>query len=98
VSAVDPDILAALELTTPTGQLDIITPSTGAAAVSFDTYDVRIAILAARPEDLHFISETLQVISSPLRHQGFDVLLGTDVLSKCIFHYNGADNHFSIAY
>lgn len=97
ISGVDPTTLAALGLT-PTGDIEIHTPSTGGVAVRTDTYDVRIAILAGRPEDVHFISDTIQVTATGLFSHGFSVLIGTDILKSCIFQYNGADKLFTIAY
>jgi hypothetical protein len=97
ISGVDPSVLAALGLT-PTGEADIHTPSTGGTPVHTATYDVCIGILAAREGDLHFISETIQVAATPLEAQGFQALIGTDVLRKCILHYNGADGFFTLAY
>lgn len=97
ISAVDPTVLRALGLT-PTGEAEIHTPSTGGTAMRVDTYDVQIAILAGRPGDLHFISETVQVTSSALISQGFHALIGTDILRSCILYYNGADSLFTISY
>lgn len=97
ISAVDPTVLAALGLT-PTGNAQIFSSTTGAAGVSVPTYDVCIGIYAARQGDLHYISATVQVTATNLKAKGFGVLLGTDVLSKCIFLYNGADGHFTLAY
>jgi predicted aspartyl protease len=97
ISAVDPIVLSALGLQ-QTGEADIHTPSTGGVSVKFPTFDVRIAILAGREGDLHFISDTVQVTGSNLSQFGFSVLIGTDILKKCILYYNGADEVFSLAW
>jgi hypothetical protein len=97
ISGVDPTVLTALGLT-QTGEAEIHTPSTRGVAVTTPTYDVRIAIIAGRAGDLHFISETIQVTATDLSPQGFQTLIGTDVLRSCILHYNGADGHFTLAY
>src|ERR1700733_4374800 len=55
ISGVDPTVLTALGLS-QTGEAEIHTPSTHGVAVTSPTYDVKIAILAGRPGDLHFIS------------------------------------------
>ncbi|MGD0183195.1 MAG: retropepsin-like aspartic protease [Terriglobales bacterium] len=97
ISGVDPTVLAALGLT-QTGEAEIHTPSTQGVAVTAPTYDVRIAIIAGRVGDLHFISETIQVTATDLTPQGFQVLIGTDILAKFILHYNGADGMFTLSY
>lgn len=97
ISGVDSTILAALGLT-PTGQTQLISASSGAKGVSVPTYDVCIGIYAARPGDLHHISDTMRVCATSLSGRAFKALIGTDVLAKCIFHYNGADGHFTLAY
>ena len=97
ISGVDPTILSALGLT-PTGETEIVSTTTGAAGVRVPSYDVCIGIYAARAGDLHFISETIQVTATNLAGRGFQALIGTDVLRKCILHYNGADGIFTLAY
>lgn len=97
ISGVDPTVLMALGLS-PTGQTQLLSSTSGPAGVSVPTYDVCIGIYAARPGDLHHISDTIQVIATDLTGRAFKALIGTDVLSKCIFHYNGADGFFTLAY
>lgn len=97
ISAVDPSVLTALGLSA-TGEAEIHTPSTAGVPVKTATYDVQIAILAGRPGDLHFISETVQVTSTELTAQGFQVLIGRDILKSCILYFNGADAVFSLSY
>src|SRR5450755_1854352 len=70
ISAVDPSVLKALSLS-QTGEAEIHTPSTRGVAVTTPTYDVKIAILAGRTGDLHFISETVQVTATDLSVLGF---------------------------
>ena len=96
ISAVDPATLAALGLTA-TGQAEINTPSTQGVPVTSDTFDVCIAIIAGRPGDTHFISDTIQVTASILGN-GVQALLGTDILNRCIFTFNGADGCFTVAW
>lgn len=97
ISGVNPAILTALGLTA-TGKGDIHTPSTGGTPVTVETFDARIAILAGRPGDLHFISDTVQVTATDLTVFGIDVLIGTDILKSCVLYYNGADGLFTLAY
>lgn len=96
ISAIDPHALGALGLT-PTGQAEITTPSTQGAPMTADTYDVCVAILAGRSGDAHFISDTIQVIASDLGG-GIQALIGTDILNKCIFTFNGADDCFTVSW
>lgn len=95
MSGVDPTVLTALGLA-QTGEADIHTPSTKGTAFTTPTYDV--PILAGRVGDLHFVSETVQVVATELAAQGFQALIGTDILKSCILLYNGADGHFTVAY
>jgi hypothetical protein len=96
ISAVDPAVLAVLGLTA-TGKAEITTPSTQGVPVIADTFDVCIGILAGRAGDAHFISETIQVTASVLAG-GLQALIGTDILNKCIFTFNGADRCFTLAW
>jgi hypothetical protein len=97
ISGVDPTVLTALGLS-PTGEAEVLSTTSGAAGVSVPTYDVCIGIYALRQGDLHFISGTVQVTATDLGSRSFKALIGTDVLSKCILHYNGADGFFTLAY
>jgi len=97
ISGVDPSVLSALNLSA-TGEVEVHTPSTAGNPVPSSTFDVQIGIYAGRPGDLHFISETIQVISPILSNQGFHALIGRDILKSCIFHYNGSDELFTLAY
>lgn len=95
ISGVDPTILSALGFS-PTGEAEIF--STTASGVAVPTYDVCIGIYATRQGDVHFLSDTIQVTATNLASRGFQALIGTDILCKCILHYNGADGHFTLAY
>jgi hypothetical protein len=97
ISAVEPSVLTALGLT-PTGEMEIHTPSTGGVPVKTPTYDVRLAILSGRPGDTHFISDTVQITASSLAVQGIQALIGRDILARCILFYNGADSMFTLSY
>jgi hypothetical protein len=97
ITGVDPTVLAALGIS-QTGEAEIHTPSTGGTPVKFPTYDVAIGIYEGRPGTGHFISETIQVTATDLSRHGFQVLIGTDVLASCLFHYNGAEGFFTLAY
>jgi hypothetical protein len=97
-SAVDQSVLDSLGLT-PTGEAEILTPSTGSTPHKAFTYDVQIGIFAGRPGDMHYISNPIQVTATDLfAGQGIHVLIGRDILANCILQYNGADELFTLAY
>jgi hypothetical protein len=97
-SAVDQEILDSLGLV-PTGEAELLTPSTGRTPQRAFTYDVQVGIFAGRPGDLHFISDTVQVMASDLYvGQEIHMLIGRDILARCILNYNGADGIFTLAY
>jgi len=96
-TSVDPGVLAALDLT-PTGTIEIVTPSTGQSTHTAFTYDVDFAI-GAGPQDTPLLIPNLRISSSELfLRQGIHVLVGRDILSRCIFSYNGSLNQFSLAF
>ncbi len=94
-SAMDPMILNTLGLT-PTGTVLVNTPTTGSAPVSVDQYDVAFMIPVANSPPL--FNKTLPVTASELyAAQGFHALIGRDILSQCVFVYNGS-GFFTLAY
>ena len=63
-----------------------------------DQYDVSLAIhaTAGHPPLIH---HTIPVLKSELLvAQGFHALIGLDVLSACLFTYDGRNGIFSLAY
>ena len=97
VTCVDPSILTALNLS-PTGNINITTPSTGNSPVPMDQYDVFLAVPPADAGQSHLILFTLPVVSCELLSQGFHALIGRDVLAQCVFIYNGDSGWFTLAY
>ena len=96
-TSVDPATLADLGLT-PTGTIDIVTPSTGNDVHTADTYDVDF-FLGASPQDVILAIPNLQIASAELfLMQGIHVLIGRDILSRCLFTYNGTTGMFTLAY
>lgn len=94
-TAVDPSVLTALGIT-PTGTALVNTPTTGTAPQTVNQYDIGIVIPA--PSGTPLFSQTLPVISSELLAvQGFHALIGRDILSQCVFVYNGS-GFFTLAY
>ena len=96
-TSVDPSVLAALNLT-PTGTIDIVTPSTGQGTHTADTYDVYFKI-GAGPNDTPLSISNLRIASCDLfLKQGIHALIGRDILQRCIFIYNGAISMFSLSF
>lgn len=94
-TAIDPIVLSALGLT-PTGSTLVNTPTTGATPQAADLYDVAFIIPAGNAAPL--FSQTLAVFSSELHAtQGFHALIGRDILSQCVFVYNGS-GFFTLSY
>lgn len=94
-SCMDPSVLTAFGLT-PTGTALVNTPTTGNAPVTVDQYDV--ALLIPVPNGAPLIQQTLPVTASDLfTSQGFHALIGRDILSQCVFVYNGS-GFFTLAY
>ena len=98
---IDPMVFAALQLQ-PTGMTPMLTPSTGNTPVDTETYDVGIVIpgaVTAGVQDPPLVMPNIPVSASHLfAAQGFHVLLGRDILRRCILHYNGAVGLFTISY
>lgn len=94
-TAIDPSVLTALGLT-PTGTTLVLTPTTGATPQPAEQYDVGFVIPA--PNGAPLFSQTLPVIASDLlAAQGFHALIGRDILSQCVFVYNGS-GFFTLSY
>lgn len=97
-TSIEPGVLAALNLT-PTGTIDIVTPSTGAGVHTTDTYDVDFLIGGPTPSDPPLSIPNLRVAASELfLKQGIHALIGRDVLQRCILVYNGSLNSFSLCF
>jgi predicted aspartyl protease len=98
VTSIEPAVLGALGLT-PTGTIEIVTPSTGQQVHTADTYDVDFVIGGASPEEIPLTIKNLRVCSAELfLKQGIHALIGRDILSRCILNYNGATNSFSLCF
>ncbi len=95
-TAVDPSILEKLDLT-PTGRTPLIIP--GKEPVFVEQYDVSLVIQSARKDQPPLIISTLPAICVELLdNQGFHALIGRDILSHCVFYYNGSIGLFTLSY
>ena len=97
-SCVDPSILKTLSLS-PTGSVSVVTPSTGGTAVNADQYDVSLVISTGNDKHVPLIVNTLPVVCADLLTlQGFHALIGRDILTECVFSYNGSIGFFTLAF
>jgi hypothetical protein len=94
LTVIDPKIVAALRLT-PTGATDVLTATTGTTPTQLNQFDVQMNIL--HPV-MAYSFHVLPVIAAELTFQGFDVLIGRDMLADCLFLYDGRERHFSLAF
>ena len=95
-TCIDPSIISSLALI-PTGHDAMLTPSTGANAVEVDVYDVSVAIFSTYQEAPCWIPN-LPVVESSLANQGFQVLIGRDVLSRCLLFYDGKRGVYTLSF
>jgi hypothetical protein len=96
-TCIDDDVITALGLT-PTGTTLVHTPSTTASApATKSNYDVRIIIPGAVGSP-SFLLPALPVTQVSLKHQGFQALVGRDILSNCLLVYDGRTNIFTLAF
>jgi predicted aspartyl protease len=93
-TCIDIGIINALGLS-PTGSTPVHTPSTRGAAIVMDLYDVSVVFGDGKPGPRTY---TLELIETDLASQGFDLLVGRDILARCILNYDGPNGVFSIAF
>lgn len=96
ITCIDSSVLQALILT-PAGNTQINTPSTGSNPVNADLYDIGLLIPPGATTQIPLLIGTLPVICAKLVSQGFQALIGRDVLAQCVFSYNGSFG-FTLAY
>jgi predicted aspartyl protease len=97
-TSIEPEVLKILNLT-PTGTIDIVTPSTGKDVHTTDTYDVDFTIGGASAAEIPLQIPNLRVAASELfLKQGIHALIGRDVLRRCILIYNGTVNSVSMCF
>ncbi|MGI2905398.1 hypothetical protein [Tolypothrix sp. VBCCA 56010] len=98
-TCVDPTVLNQLWLT-PKGRLPVLTPSTGAIPHYTNLFDVGIHLYYAgtvlNPESKYLLSHEIAACESDLLAQGIHVLLGMDVLSRCLLIVDGAHQRFTL--
>jgi hypothetical protein len=97
-TSVDPSVITALNLQ-PTGNVSVITPSTGTTPHQANQYDVALLIPGPAPTDPPLVFPTVPVIAAQLlQAQGFHALIGRDILNRCLLIYNGSIGFFTLGY
>jgi predicted aspartyl protease len=93
-TCIDPAELQKLGLS-PTGIIPVHTPSTGDQAHNLSQYDVSLILLHPK---LQLRLGTVAVVESQLAIQGIQGLIGRDVLTNCLFIYDGATGIFTLGF
>ena len=75
----------------------IHTPSTGATPVEAPLYDVRLVLLHVEKKSFCQF-DAVPVIGASLAEQGIQGLIGRDILSECLFIYDGPSATFTLAF
>lgn len=96
-TCVDPTMLAPLGLSS-TGPARVTTPSTGTTAVHYQQFDVCLLIAGFSLAQPIFRRDTIAVVELDLKGLGVDVLIGRDILSECVLHYNGVTGAYTLAF
>jgi hypothetical protein len=100
-TCLDPSVVQRLGIPA-TGNVAVNTPSTGSTPHSANQYDVALIIPPSGPGQPPLVFGTIPVVAAELlAAQSIHALIGRDILSRCIFHYNGAaaqGGFFTLAY
>lgn len=95
-TCVDPDFIKPLGLQ-PTGRTNIMTPSTQPGTPhSCEQFDISLFIPDGA-QGGHLVG-ALPIITTHLRSQGIEGLIGRDVLNACTLIYNGSAGIVTLAY
>ncbi len=95
-TSIDPVVIEALELQ-PINKVSMVTPSTGPDPILVNQYDIGVTIYSSEDQEPMRIP-ALPVCESTLRNQGFQSLIGRDILSLCLLFYNGATQQYSLSF
>jgi predicted aspartyl protease len=94
ISALDLNVIQHLDIQ-PHGSISIHTPSTGTAYETRDTYD---ASLVLGETEVVLLVVTTPMLGIELASQGFDALLGRDVLRHCRLVFDGPGKSVTLEY
>jgi hypothetical protein len=93
-TCLDDDIVVALGLDY-SGSTLVHTPSTMGVGIQKYTYDVSVVFGDGQKDPRTF---TRELVGTELRSQGIDLLIGRDILAKCILNYDGPNGIFKILF
>lgn len=93
-TCIDLSIIASLQLQ-QTGTVPIHTPSTGTSPHICPQYDVLLASFMEN-QQVHLLSLVIPVIGVDFSQQGYQALIGRDVLARGVMVYNGAAGTFTL--
>jgi len=93
-TCIDPSIVTALGIS-PSGTATLHTPSTGTQTHQANQYDVSLVLV--HPQ-ISYTIHAVPVVESHLAIQGIQGLIGRDVLSNCLFIYDGRSGIFTWAF
>ena len=96
-TAVDSALLAGLNISAKRLAL-VITPTTGATPVKAHTFDVSLYIPLGTPGAAPWGKAAWEVTRQDLNHQGFDVLIGRDLLAEALLVYDGKHAVFTLGF
>jgi predicted aspartyl protease len=93
-TCVDPQVIKSLGLS-PLGTAQVHTPTTKGTAQNCGVYDAAIII---RSTNGNLSIGTLPIVETHLSSQGFELIMGRNVLSKCILVYDGTSGYFTLSF
>ena len=97
-TCLDPSVLTALSIP-PHSTIQVLTPSTGNIPYEANVYDVSIVIPGAAKTDPTYTLPTIAVAGCELlQAQGYHALIGRDILSGWVVHYNGPMGLFTVSF
>lgn len=82
----------------PTGTAQIISPTTGATPSTHLTYDVGIYVPLSSPTSSPWPFPLWIANAAELKHQGFSVLYGRDLLKHSTLYFDGANGIFTMTF
>ncbi len=77
-----------------TGNMQMLSASTGSSPVTYPQYDASLVIL----HGLSMLFDPVGITACPPFHPSFQVLFGRDLLSKCLLIYDGISGNISLAF
>ncbi len=93
-TCIDEEVVRSLDLN-PSNYVAVHTPSTMGVPVHRNAYDVSIVFGDSKPDPRTY---TLELVATELASQGILLLVGRDILKRCIFQYDGPNGIFDLRY